>query len=83
MKTLEELLSKLPAYVIKDGVLLFLYIYKDDSNSWRIVYEQWGRSVGFVIDKRPTLLEAVEDTLSYLEEHIEIKQGKFREKRSN
>ncbi len=83
MKSLEELLKELPAYVIKDGVLLCLYIYKDDGNSWRITYEQWGKCFGFKVDKKPTLQEAVEEMITYLNQHIEIKQGKLREKRSN
>jgi len=41
--TVAELGRLLPSYIKDDdGVLQFLYTYKDDADFWRVLYRQWG-----------------------------------------
>ncbi len=47
-ETVEELLAALPSY-IDHAIMgkLFLYIYKDDGEQWRILYGKWGEPLNW------------------------------------
>jgi hypothetical protein len=64
--TVAELGEILPAYINVYGDRVFLYMWKDDADWWRVCYRQWGTQLGVKVEKQPTEADARAKMLIYL-----------------
>ena len=66
--TASEILERLPSYFIHPQIKerLFLYIYKDDANLWRIRYGQWGTQIGIQVPKEKSEINVCASMYLYL-----------------
>lgn len=70
--TATQLGNELPSKLVRNMKEVFLYIWKDDANMWRVVYEKWGHILVNIDDyhpKQPTLSDALGEMMVYLLEN--------------